>query len=75
MLIKVKVFPGAKKSTVFKKTEDSFDVYVKALPKQGEATRETIWNLAVYFNIPATKIFLVKGAKTRNKIFEIKDLL
>lgn len=73
MLIKVKVFPGSKKSEVVKKDEDSFDAYVNAKPERGEATMETVWLLAVYFKISASKIRLVKGARERNKIFDIDD--
>lgn len=71
MLIKVKVFPGSKKEEVIKKSDDSFEVRVKARPVKGEATWETIVALARYFKIPSSAIRLVKGAKQRNKIFEI----
>ncbi len=70
-LIKVKVFPGSKKREVVKKSEDSFEVKVKAKPVRGEATKETIIALAAYLNIPESVIRLIKGAKQRNKIFEI----
>ncbi len=71
-LIKVKVFPGSKKREVVKKSEDSFEVKVKAKPVRGEATKETIIALADYFNIPESRVRLIKGAKQRNKIFAIE---
>jgi len=74
MLIKVKVFPNSKKEEVIKKSEDSFEVKVKAKPEKGIANKEVIRLLSVYFKIPESKIRLIKGFKERNKIFEIKDL-
>jgi len=72
MLIKVKVFPNSKKEEVIKKSEDSFEVKVKAKPERGMANKEVLEILSVYFEIPESKIKLVKGFKKRNKIFEIK---
>jgi len=74
MLIKVKVFPNSKKEEVIKKSEDSFEVKVKAKPEKGMANKEVVKLLSVYFKIPESKIRLIKGFKERNKIFEIKDL-
>ena len=71
MLIKVKVFPNSKKQEIIKKSEDSFDVKVKAKPIKGEANREVIKVLALYFKIPESKIKMIKGFKQKNKIFEI----
>ena len=72
MLIKVKVFPNSKKEEVIKKSEDSFEVKVKAKPEKGMANKEVVKLLSVYFKIPESKIRLIKGFKERNKIFEIK---
>jgi len=71
MLIKVKVYPKSKKEEVIKKSADSFDVKVKEKPKQGLATKRVVELLAQYFEIPEKSIRLKKGAKQRNKIFEI----
>jgi len=72
MLIKVKVFPQAGKEEIFKKSEDSFEIWVKEKPIQGQANRAVISALVKYLNIDRTEIRLIKGGKTRNKIFEIK---
>lgn len=73
MLIKVKVFPGEGEREVLKKSEDSFEVRVKAEPKMGMANREVVEVLSSYFNIPESKIRMVKGFRERNKIFEINN--
>jgi len=72
MLIKVKVFPCSKKEEIIKKTEDSFEVKVKAKPIGGLANKAVINVLSLYFKTPASKVKLVKGFKKRNKIFDIK---
>lgn len=70
-LIKVKVFPASKKEQVIKKLDDSFEIRVKEKPKNGEANRAVLSALAAYFNIPVSRLKLIKGYKQRNKIFEI----
>ena len=72
MLIKVKVFPNSKKEEVIKKSEDSFEVKVKEKPERGKANRTAVRILASYFDLPESKIRLIKGFSKRNKIFEIK---
>ena len=71
MLIKVKVFPGAKKEEFLKKTEDSFEIKVKAEAEHGAANKEVLRVLSE--NFPNAKIRLIRGAQWRNKIFEIRD--
>ena len=71
MLIKVEVFPKARKEKIFKKSEDAFEVSVKAKPIRGEATRAVRKTLSLYFKVPEKDIKLIKGFRTRNKIFKI----
>ncbi len=75
MIFKVKVFPNSKKKEIVKKSEDSFEIKVKEKPIKGEANRAVVKLLADYLGLPAGKIRLIKGAKQRNKIFEIKEIL
>ncbi|MFH1611945.1 MAG: DUF167 domain-containing protein [bacterium] len=72
MLIKVKVFPSAGKSEIFKKSEDSFEIWVKEKPIQGRATQAVVKALSDFLKIPRSNIRLIKGGKIRNKIFEVK---
>ncbi|HOW13060.1 MAG TPA: DUF167 domain-containing protein, partial [Candidatus Pacearchaeota archaeon] len=71
MLIKVKVYPNSKKEEIIKKSDDSFEIKVRAEAKRGEANKEVIEILSSYFNISDSKIRLIKGFKERSKIFEI----
>lgn len=74
MLIKVKVFPASKKEEIIRKSEDSFEVKVKAKPVRGTANREVVRLLSLYFKVSEQDIKLVKGFKQRNKIFEITKI-
>ncbi|MDO8639606.1 MAG: DUF167 domain-containing protein [bacterium] len=71
MLIKVKVFPDTKEEGVIEKSKDSFEVRVKEKPVMGLANKRTIQLLSYYFEIPESKIRLIKGFRERNKIFEV----
>jgi len=71
MLVKVKVFPCSKKQGLIKKSQDSFEIKVKEKPIQGNANKAVIGVLMDYFQIPESKIKLIKGFKKRNKIFKI----
>jgi hypothetical protein len=71
MFLKVKVLPNEKEEEIIKKAEDRFEIKVKEKPENGLANQRVIELLSSYFNLPKNKIMLIKGAKERNKIFEI----
>jgi len=71
MLIKVKVFPRTKKEKIVKKEKDSFEVFVREKPEKGLANQRVKEILASYFNLSENRLKLIKGGKSKNKIFEI----
>jgi hypothetical protein len=73
MLIKVKVFPCSKENEIIKKSEDSFEVYVRAKPVMGLANKAVVNLLSGFFKIPEEKVRLIKGFKERNKIFDVRN--
>ena len=73
MLIKVKVFPNSKKEEVIQKSKDSFEVKVRAKPIEGQANRAVTRALASFLKLPENKIRLMRGFKTRNKLFAINQ--
>ncbi len=72
MLIKVKVIPFSSKDKIIKKSEYSFEIYVKQKPIQGKANASVVSILSKYLQIPKKDIKITKGFKTRNKIFKLK---
>jgi len=71
MLIKVKVSSGSKEEKIIKKSEDSFEVWVKERPRNNEANKAVYKVLINYFNLSKKEVKLIKGFKQRNKIFKI----
>lgn len=74
MLIKVKVFPNAKKEEIIKKQKDSFEIKTRAKPINGQANKAVIELLSLYLKISKKKIKVIKGAKQKKKIFKIINL-
>lgn len=72
MLIKVKVNVLSKEDKVIKKSEDSFEVFVKVDAQRNVANKRIIELLAEYFNLPQYRIKMIKGFKESNKIFNIR---
>ena len=72
MLIKAKIFPNAGKREIIKKSDDAFEIKVKSKPEAGKATAEARKILSNFFQISETSVKLIKGAKSRNKIFQVK---
>jgi len=58
-------------SGVEKIGDDTFNVSLKAKPKNNEANFELIDVLAEYFKCSRANIRIVAGAKSRNKIIEL----
>lgn len=73
MLVKVKVTTNCKKEEVIQKAKDSFDIKVRAKPIEGKANEAVTTVLASFLKLPENKIRLVRGSKTRNKIFQIYE--
>jgi len=72
MLIRVKAFPEANKEEMVKKSENSFEIWVKEKPVKGQANRAILRVLSKYLGIDQSRIRLIKGFKQRNKVFEIQ---
>lgn len=71
MLVKVRVTPNAKEVKVTKTAEDSLEVRVDEKAVDDRANKRLREILADHFNVSKSKITLVKGATSRNKIVEI----
>ena len=71
MRITVKIRPNAKADQVEKLSEGIFSVRVKAPAKEGKANNALIKVLSDYFDIPKSRISLVKGLGSKNKILDI----
>jgi uncharacterized protein (TIGR00251 family) len=72
MKISVRVKPNMKEEKV-EKVDKVFAVYVKEPAKEGRANKSVVELLSKYFKIPKSKIVILSGMKSKQKIIEIKD--
>jgi len=72
MKVSVIVHPNSKKSRIEKDLMEMLHVYVNAPPLEGKANKAVIDALADFFKIKKNGIILLNGAKSKNKIFEVK---
>ena len=70
MKITVRVIPRAKINRVEVQPDGVVRVHTTTAPTDGKANADVIKMLAEYYNIPKTSIKLVRGATSRDKIFE-----
>ena len=66
--LKVKVQPGARRQELKKIGEREYNVRVLAPPVEGKANKEVIAVFASHFNLPPSRVKIVKGQKSRQKI-------
>ncbi len=70
MKIFVKVKANAKEDKV-EKGHNYFKVSIKERPIKGKANKQVIKTLANYFNVSKSKIEIVSGLKSKEKILKI----
>ncbi len=73
MRIRVKVKPNAKKEEIKKIEEDYYEVRVTVVPEKGKANKKVIEVLSKHFKVPKSRISLVRGETSREKVFEISQ--
>lgn len=71
MLIKVRVTPNAREVRVTKMSEESYEVKVDERADGGRANKRLLEILSVHFEVPKSNVSIVRGIKSRDKIFEV----
>jgi len=71
MKIFVKAKPNSKKEFVEKISETNLIVAVKEPPRDGKANRAIAKALVLYFNVAPSRINLISGFSSKQKVFEI----
>lgn len=69
--INVKVKPNSKTEEVIPEDSNSFIVRVKAPPVEGKANRAVIKALAKHFDIPESRLAIIKGLTSKTKVIQI----
>ncbi len=71
MKIFVKVKPNSKEEKIQKLNENEFVLWVKPPAKEGKANAATVELLSEYFGIPKSRVTVIKGHKSKNKIINV----
>jgi uncharacterized protein len=71
-LLQVRVQPKARRNEIVEQPDGSFRVRVTAAPADGEANRAVITLLAEAFAVAPSRVALVRGATSRDKLFRIE---
>jgi hypothetical protein len=71
--LKVKVQPRARQQKVQKIGEKEYTVRVLSPPSEGKANKEVIAILASHFHLPPSRVKILKGKKSRQKIIILED--
>lgn len=73
MELKIIVHPNSKKPRVEKDLLGTLNVYVSQPPLQGRANEAVIEALAGYLKTAKSRVKLIRGAKSKQKVFEIDE--
>ncbi|MEZ0324162.1 MAG: DUF167 domain-containing protein [Hydrogenothermaceae bacterium] len=71
MRIKIKVKPGSSKNEIKKVDENLYEIRTTVIPEKGKANEKAIELLSYFFNVPKSKIKIVRGETSREKEVEI----
>lgn len=69
--IHVHAQPGAKRTEVVGLHGDALKIRIQAPPLEGRANEELIRFLAETLGVPRSRVSLIRGDKSRSKVFEI----
>ena len=72
--LKVRVIPNAKKSEFTGYREGELVLRLNAPPVDGKANKAAVDFVSKYFGVARSAVLLVRGERSRHKIFEIVGL-
>ncbi len=71
MRVRVHVTPNAREARVTLVGEASFEVRVDEKAMEGRANKRLVEIMSDHFGIPKSRILIVSGAKSRDKVLEV----
>jgi uncharacterized protein (TIGR00251 family) len=72
MKIQVKVKPNSRTEEVSREGDD-FVVKVREPPREGKANRAVITLLAEHFGVPKSRVRILSGFRSKNKVIEVTE--
>ena len=74
IIVKVKIVPGSSKNKIIGVYNDSLKIAITAPPVEGKANKKCIAYLAKYFEVAKSKIEIISGQTSKNKLIKIYDI-
>ncbi len=74
IIIKVKIVPDSSKNKIIGVYNDSLKINITAPPVEGKANKKCIAYLAKYFDVAKSKIEIISGQTSKNKLIKIYDI-
>ena len=74
IFLEVKVHPGSKKQSIELLSPNTLRLKLTSRPIRGAANQEAIQLLSKFLKIPKSKIKLVKGERSKGKVFLLKGI-
>jgi hypothetical protein len=72
MKVNVRVIPKSSQKMVQSELDGSLKVKLTAAPEKGKANKQLVAVLAEHYKVSKSKIVIVKGAASKNKIVEVE---
>jgi uncharacterized protein len=69
----VRVVPRSGRTAVEEGSDGSLTIRVRAAPEQGRATLEAARALASWLRVPPSAVTLRTGARSRTKVFDVRE--
>lgn len=74
IVIKVKIVPGSSKNKIDGVYNNTLKISITAPPVEGKANKKCIAYLAKYFDVAKSKIKIISGQTSKNKLIKIYDI-
>lgn len=71
-IVTVRVHPSSKKAKIEALAELDFKVHVVSRPEKGEANSEVVAALAAHFGLPAARVRIILGERSRIKLVALE---
>jgi len=74
IIVKVKIVPGSAKNKIVGAYNDALKIVITVPPVDGKANKKCIAYLAKYFDVAKSKIKIILGQTSKNKLIKIYDI-
>jgi len=74
IIIKIKIVPGSSKNKIIGAYNDALKITITAPPVEDKANKKCIAYLAKYFDAAKSKIEIISGQTSKNKLIKIYDI-